>query len=200
MRMILATCVLAAAACGQNPYEATVEGVLLADATGVVPAEDGPLVKLTLDDLEPTFPDAPVVRLAIARDVSWGRVQTTLAALRDKGIRPVLLVGKRDAVHGFVLSEEVGEVSIHLTATPDGKFCVGRTGIDEARCVTSADRKHIHRAFVREHIRDAVKAYGLDEVDVVVTPDLQWADVVRTIDGARTCCKGTPVKVKLLDG
>lgn len=199
MRTILAACVLLAAACGPNPYEARVDGVLLADASGVVPAEDGPVVKLTLEDLEPVMPDAPVVRLAIARDVPWERVQRTLAALRDKGTRPVLLVGKRDAVHGFVLSEEIGEVSIHVTSTPDGKFCVGRTGISEARCVTSSDRKHINRAFVREHVRDAVKAYGLQEVDVMVAPDLHWADVVRTIDGARTCCKDTAVKVKLLD-
>ena len=61
-----------------------------------------------------------------------------------------------------------------------------------------ADKKHVQRAFVRETIRDAVKAYGITDVDVMVTPDLQWADVVKTIDGARTCCGDTDVRVKLL--
>jgi hypothetical protein len=198
MRAILCMFV-AAAACGQNPYQATVDGVLLADADAVVPVEDGPLVKLTLADLEPAIPDAPVIRLAIARDVSWERVQKMLAAVKEKGVRPVLLVGRRSEIHAFVLSEEVSIDSIHLTSTPDGKFCVGPPGVNEAKCVQGADRKHVQRAFVRETVRDAVKAYGIDEVDVVVTPDLEWADVVRTIDGARTCCKDTPVKVKLID-
>lgn len=185
-------------ACGPNPYQAKIEGILLADADGVVPAEDGPLMKLSLEHLEPEIPDAPVVRLAIARDVSWQRVQTTLQAVRDRGARPVILVGKRSDVRAFVLSEEIGEGSIHLTATPDGKFCVGPPDVPEAKCVQGADKKHVQRAFVRETIREAVKAYGITEVDVMVTPDLEWADVVKTIDGARTCCGDTEVKVKLL--
>jgi len=192
--------VLALAACGPNPYQAKVEDILLADADDVVavPKDSGPLVKLSLEYLEPEIPDAPVFRLAIARDVSWERVQKTLEAAKAKGARPIILVGRRSDVRGFVLSDEIGEHSIHLTSTPDGKFCVGPPTTFEAKCVQGADKKHVQRAFVRETIRDAVKAYGITEVDVMVTPDLEWADVVKTIDGARTCCGDTDVRVKLL--
>jgi len=197
MRPLVAAIVLVAA-CGPNPYQAKVEDILLADADEIVTVEDGPLVKLSLEYLEPEIPDAPVFRLAIARDVSWERVQKTLAAARDKGARPVILVGRRSDIGAFVLSEEIAGPSIHLTSTPDGKFCVGPPTTNEAKCVQGADKKHVQRAFVRETIRDAVKAYGITEVDVMVTPDLEWADVVKTIDGARTCCADVDVKVKLL--
>lgn len=191
---------LALAACGPNPYQAKVEDILLADADDVVavPEDSGPLVKLSLDYLEPELPDAAVFRLAIARDVGWERVQKTLEAAKARGARPIILVGRRNEVRGFVLSDEIGEHSIHLTSTPDGKFCVGPPTTFEAKCVQGADKKHVQRAFVRETIRDAVKAYGITDVDVMVTPDLEWADVVKTIDGARTCCGDTDVRVKLL--
>jgi len=197
MRPLVAAIVLVAA-CGPNPYQAKVEDILLADADEIVTVEDGPLVKLSLEYLEPEIPDAPVFQLAIARDVSWERVQKTLAAARDKGARPVILVGRRSDIGALVLSEEIAGPSIHLTSTPDGKFCVGPPTTNEAKCVQGADKKHVQRAFVRETIRDAVKAYGITEVDVMVTPDLEWADVVKTIDGARTCCADVDVKVKLL--
>ena len=192
--------VLVLAACGPNPYQAKVEDILLADADDViaVPKDSGPLVKLSLEHLEPEIPDAPVFRLAIARDVAWEKVQKTLEAAKAKGATPIVLVGRRSDVYAFVLTDEIGEHSIHLTSTPDGKFCVGPPTTFEAKCVQGADKKHVQRAFVRETIRDAVKAYGITDVDVMVTPDLEWADVVKTIDGARTCCGDTDVRVKLL--
>jgi hypothetical protein len=198
MRWSLA--VLVVAACGPNPYQAKVEDILLADADDViaVPKDAGPLVKLSLEHLEPEIPDVPVFRLAIARDVGWERVQKTLEAAKAKGARPVILVGRRSDVRALVLTDEIGEHSIHLTSTPDGKFCVGPPTTFEAKCIQGADKKHVQRAFVRETIRDAVKAYGITDVDVMVTPDLEWADVVKTIDGARTCCGDTEIRVKLL--
>jgi hypothetical protein len=198
MRWVVAVLVLAA--CGPNPYQAKVEDILLADADEVlaVPKDSGPLVKLSLEYLDPEIPDVPVFRLAIARDVSWERVQKTLEAAKAKGAKPIILVGRRSDVRALVLTDEIGEHSIHLTSTPDGKFCVGPPTTFEAKCVQGADKKHVQRAFVRETIRDAVKAYGITEVDVMVTPDLEWADVVKTIDGARTCCGDTDVRVKLL--
>lgn len=198
MRWAAATLLLAA--CGKNPYEAVVDGVVLASADKVVMPAPGPNVKLTLDHLEPQIPDVPVARLVIATDVSWGRVKTTLAAMQAKGVEPVILVGVDSDVRAFVLSDDFDGPSIHLTSTPDGKFCVGPPTTNEAKCVTSSDQKHINRAFVRETIRDAVKAYApLRNVDAMVTDDLEWGDVVRTVDGARTCCGDTEVRVKLLE-
>lgn len=192
---------LCVAACGKNPYEAKVDGVTLADAEGSVtaPADSGPVVKLTLDNLEPEIPDVEVARLAIAVDVSWGRVKETIAAMRAKGVRPVLLAGRRDEVRAIVLSDALEGKSIHLTATPDGKFCVGPPTSNQAKCVQGSDRKHIQRGFLRELIRDAVKAYDLHDVDAMVNDEMWWADVVKTVDGARTCCGDVAVRVKLND-
>jgi hypothetical protein len=193
-----AALLLVLAACGSNPYEAKVEGIRLADADKTVEAKPGPTVKLTLEDLEPAIPQAPAARLVIARDVSWARVQTTLARFEAAGVEPVILVGTRGKVGALVLSDEIGEQSIHLTATSDGKFCVGPPTADEARCTKSQSGNHIPRNYVREEMRAAVKAYQLTDVDVVLDANLWWVDVVHAIDGARTCCKGTAVKVKIV--
>lgn len=193
-----AALLLLLAACGSNPYEAKVEGIRLADADQTVEAKPGPTVKLTLEDLEPAIPKAPAARLVIARDVSWTRVQSTLARFEAAGVEPVILVGTRGKVGALVLSEEIGAQSIHLTATSDGKFCVGPPTADEARCTKSQSGNHIPRNYVREEMRAAVKAYELTDVDVVLDGDLWWVDVVHAIDGARTCCKGTAVKVKIV--
>jgi len=199
-----AAVVLALAACsGKNPYEARIDEVLLADADKVVVPAKGELVKLTQDDLEPAIPDVPqgaTIRIAADRAVQWHRVQALLAAVTAKGAVPVLLVGNRDDVHGFLLQDELKGPAIKLTPTPDGKFCVGPPDNLEARCVENRDRGHVNRAFVREEIRGAYEEWGLTDVDVLLTPDVQWADVVRTIDGARTCCGKTEIRVALHEG
>jgi len=188
------------AACGRNPYEATVEGVRLADADKVVAVDDGPVVKLTLDELEPAIPKVPAARVAIARDVTWERVQAMLARFVQANVRPVIVVNKRGDVGALTMSDEIGEHSIHLVARVGGQFCVHPEGTDEKKCVTANDHKHINRAYVRELMREAVKAYQLTDVDLMVAPDLWWVDVVHALDGARTCCKGTEVRVKIVPG
>jgi hypothetical protein len=191
---------LLAAACGPNPYEARIEGVLLPDAEGVHPMPQGPLIKVKVGEPDPELPDAPLIKLAIERAVPWARVQALLAAIEAKGATAVPLVGVRTKAYAFVMNDELAGPSIQLTSTPDGKFCVGPPGVDEAKCVQSSDKRHINRMFVRETIREAVKAYDLADVEVWIPPDLDWADVVRTIDGARTCCKGREVRVRLHEG
>jgi hypothetical protein len=191
---------LVIAGCGGNPYEAVVEGVTLAAADGVVNPDPGPNVKLTMDNLTPDIPDVPVARLVIPNEVPWHAVQAELAAFAAKNVRPVLLVGVDSDVRAIVLSDELQtDQSIHLTDTMDGKFCVGPPTSTEAKCVQSSDRKHIARAFVRETVRDAVTSYGINDVDAVIPPDLEWGDVVRTIDGVRTCCGDTKVRVKIVE-
>jgi hypothetical protein len=186
------------AACGKNPYEARIEGVLLADADGVVAAEEAPLVKLTHEDPEPALPDAPAARLAVVWDMPWSEVVRTLDRFGDKQIRPILLVGKRQDVRAFVLSDELKGPPILVTAFADGKVCVGPPDSEEAICVTSTDHTHIGKAHVREYVREAAEAYGLNDVEVVIgDPQTDWIDVVRTIDGARTCCDERAMRVKL---
>jgi len=197
MRAALAAVVLLAA-CGSNPYETKVEGIRLADADKVVEAEPGPVVKLTLEELEPAIPEVPAARLVIARDVSWDRVQKTLARFDEAKVRPIILVGTAGKLGALVLSDAISEQSIHLTATADGKFCVGPPTTGEARCTKSVSGAHIPRNYVREEIRAAVKAYRLTDVDVVLDPNMWWVDVVHALDGARTCCKGTTINVKIV--
>ena len=176
---------------------AKVDGILLPQARGVVDAPDGPTLKIPGDDLT-TLPEGPIVRLAIARDVPWKTVDALLVRIEAAGKRPVLLVGKRLKVREFVINEELeNSESIALTATADGKSCVSPPGVPEAKCVQPLDKDRIDRAHTRKLVREAVKGYKLTDVNVEVPLNLGWADVVRTIDSARTCCKGTEVRVQL---
>ncbi len=190
--------VLGACNTGDNPYEATIDGVLLADADRVLPAPATtlPLAKLTVDGPDPA-PTATPGRLAIDRKVPWARVQAVLDRHAQAGAAPAILAGRRDTVHAWTLSDAITGPAIQVTATPDGKFCVGPPTSEFAKCVQSSDKKHVNRAFVREIVRDAVAAYDLTEVEVHVVPELEWADVVRTIDGARTCCGAKVINVNL---
>lgn len=200
MRWAVAAAVALAGCGGRNPYEAKVDEVLLADADRVIPAQKGALVKLTESDLEPALPEldaGATVRIAADRTVEWHRVQDLIAAVTKAGGVPHLLVGYRDEVHGFLLEDDLKGPAIQLTPTPDGKFCVGPPDNLEARCVVNRDRAHVNRAFVREEIRGAYEEWGLTDVDVLLPADLEWADVVRTIDGARTCCGGVEIRVGL---
>lgn len=203
MKWIVAAVAAMTACSGKNPYQAKIDEVLLADADKVISAGTGEIVKLTLADLEPALPDVPAgttIRLAVDRSVQWHRVEATLAAIEAKGAKPLLLVGYRDEIHGFILQDELQGPAIQLTPTTEGKFCVGPPDNMEARCVTNRDRVHVNRAFVREEVRDANREWGLSDVDVLLPRDLEWADVVRTIDGARTCCGGKNIRVRLHEG
>ena len=58
--------------------------------------------------------------------------------------------------------------------------------------MTTAEITTLH-----EEIRAAHDEWGLSDVDVLVPDDVEWADVVRTIDGARTCCGKVEIRVAL---
>src|SRR5690606_14912293 len=150
----------------------------------------------TLDEVE--VPDAPVVRLAIGRKVPWNKVQELMAAVEARGGRPVLLVGDFHKVKVFRLEDTWtgDEPAIRVIAYVDGKACVQPPGAIEAKCVQSGDRSYIDRAFLRELVREQVKLYH-PRVEVELASTLNWADVVRTIDGSRTCCYETRVIVRL---
>lgn len=167
-------------------------------ATGVVDAEEGPTLHMPGDDIS-TLPDGPVVRLAAARDVKWTEVEALIERIEAAGKRPVLLVGQRHRVRAFQLSD--GEIdmdrAIALTATADGKSCVAPPGSPEAKCAQPMDAVRIDRAYTRKLVREASDAYQMTDVDIQVSRHLSWADVVRTIDGARTCCKDRKMRVKL---
>jgi len=198
--LLVASLALIAAAGCDNKFLAYVDGALLADADGVVPAPAGPtvVVKPETDLAQLALPKAPVIRLAFARDVPFPRVEELVRRVEAAGSKPVLLVGRRNQVQAFDLHEPVtGERTIQVQVTGDGQSCVGISGVPEMRCTQGAGR-HVHGAFVREDVREAVKEYQLREVQVRADPTVEWADVIRAIDGARTCCGDTKVRATLV--
>ena len=112
---------------------------------------------------------------------------------------PSLLVGHRTTVHGFVIDDELeaDRYSLRLQTTGTGKFCLSPPGTREAYCVESADRRHVSSMYVREAIQKAVAEYNIMQARVVPDADARWGDIVRTIDGARTCCGARQFRVAI---
>ena len=183
-------------ACG-GVKEAKVGEAFLAQADGTEPAPDGPTVVVLPGRADP-LPEGEVVRLAIDRDVLYGEIAPLIAQVRARGGSPALLVGDRRqrlaaiAIDGWA----PGETSIRVVATADGKACVSLPGIDEAKCVRTTQAR-VDRSYVRELVREAFKASSLRRVTVEAEAGLRWGDVVRAVDGARTCCAGERIAVAL---
>ncbi len=180
------------------PEPAKVGDALLAQATGVSAAPEGATVEVRAGT-PVTLPDAPVIRLAVDREAPFGKVEMLLERIREKGATPVILVGQRRRIYAFELSQKVDEArAIQATVTSDNKFCVSPPQVKEAKCTGQLDGKHVDRAGTRELIREAVKAYGMTDIQLLLPRSLPWADAVRAIDGARTCCKNIEPTVELL--
>ena len=202
----MATAALAAIAVAALPGckmkgHAKVKGVLIPQADGNLPAPDGATLAVNTGTIDKAAlpAGAKIVRLAIGRKVPWTSVESLMARVVKTGARPVLLVGDFDKVKAFRLNDEPwpGGDSIRVISYIDGKACVQPPGAIEAKCVQSTGKDHIERAYLRELVREQVKIYKIRQVEVEVAKTLGWADVVRTIDGARTCCYETVVKVRL---
>lgn len=179
--------------------EAKVDGVLLAQADGVVEPPEGPTVAVDENTIDaavvPT--GAKVVRLALGRKVLWNQVRALMDKVKATGARPVLLVGNSHRVREMPLEDEwPGGPALQVMAFIDGKACVQPPGAIEAKCVQSGTKQYIERAFLRELVREQVKAFQIQQVEVELPTTLPWYDVVRTIDGARTCCRETEMKVR----
>jgi hypothetical protein len=144
---------------------------------------------------------AKVVRLAVGRKVLWSQVQDLMRKIQATGARAVLLAGNRSHVKSFALEDEPGpgasDRAIGVVAYVDGKACVQPPGAIEAKCVQSGTKDYIERAYVRELVREQVMMFSIEQVEVELPATLPWADVVRTIDAARTCCKSQNVEVRV---
>lgn len=194
-------CVLAvlAAGCSQE-LEARVGGAVLPQANGVTAARvddrAGPLVVVTPGGAVPALAAGPV-RLAIDLRVPWTEMRAVLARADEVGARPVVLVGQRAARRGFEIADPIDRerFALRLRPTGTGKFCLSPPGTREAYCVESADRRHISALYVREAVQKAVLEYRIMQAWVVPDDDARWGDIVRTMDGARTCCGKQPFAV-----
>jgi len=145
-------------------------------------------------------PSAAEIRLVAGQRQQWREVRKAVAALEGAGKTVRLLSAQRRRIGEFVLYDELGDRPIEVVTRTNGQACVRLPGVKEAKCVQRADAKHIDRAHLRQLVREAIKVSKLREVAVYVPGDMEWADVVRAVDAARTCCKETQrPKVKLVD-
>ncbi len=200
MRWVLlaaTACVVLASGC-RGKSHAKIGDILIPQADGVIEAPKGTTVEIGADGVLHGMPEGEIIRLAIHRDAYWIKIRGIMTQLEEAGKRTVLLVGRRHHVMAFALGDELhpGE-AIRVSAMIDGKACVSPPGVAEAKCVQRSDKKHISRAYTRELVREAVRGYRLENVEIEVAETLSWADVVRVIDGARTCCKDHDIRVQL---
>lgn len=192
----------------KSRLETTAAGVLLASCDGtndVTAAERQAARAVTLDHplsalvTSTARAAAPRLALAVARDVPWPQVQAALTAVQRAGQTPLLLCADYDQPRRLVLDDTLVGKPINLVVEPKGKFCVQTPELAQAFCVQGA-LGHIPVADVRMTVRDTVKAWSRTDVQVAIAPQTEWADVVRAIDGARTCCGKTAVRVALHPG
>ncbi|GAB4514000.1 MAG: hypothetical protein Tsb0020_32400 [Haliangiales bacterium] len=189
---------LALTAC-KGPGPKKIGEATLAHAKGFEPipeaAKDAPVVEI-IPDQPATIPEAPIVKLAIDRDATWGQVKASLDIIDSRDQTAVFLVAKRRKVHAFRLSDEFEPGGLEVTAYDGGKVCVRKPDIPEAKCAQTGSGSYIDGSFTRQLVREAVKGYQISDIDVDLPASLDWDDVVRVIDGARTCC-GDDVEVRV---
>ncbi len=185
------------AGCKTTPRQAKVEGILVAQADGRLPAEEGQTLVVEKTGEPASLSKDKNVRLAIARDVPWSKVRDLRRTILSADKTPYLLVASGHRVGALELYEELQGDAIDVIVSVGGKLCVSPPNTPEAKCVQRADKVHVDRSFTRELVREAVKAYGLNDVIVDVPADLEWGDLVRAVDGSRTCCFDDKVRVRL---
>jgi hypothetical protein len=182
MRGLLVILLLAACA----PAEPRVGDARLIEADGVVEAPEGTTIEIGKTPI-PRSLSGPV-RLAADLAIPYRDVVAAVQAVRAAGGKPYLLVKRRNKIYALPEPTPSSGDAIRLSARADGKACVSPPDNDEATCVSRKDQPRIDRAFVRQIIGQAVRDWGLKHVRVSIDPELPWADAVRAIDGARTCC------------
>jgi len=206
MKLVLAaiTAVTAAACQGKSTLMAEVDGVVLPEADQTIAALDGPSVTIIPQGNEDLYklPTGPVVRIAADRGVSWRRVKQVKDRLEKQGSTPVLLagVGITTEVRAFSPYQELRPGRhLVLDASRDGSFFAGEGDRDKGTRVQSFDHLHISKSSIREVLGPLVQKSGLHDVEVRVDAHLNWADMVRAVDGSRTCCPGVDMRATLVE-
>ena len=187
---------LAFSSCKSN-RQAEVKGVWVAQADGLSKLPKGETLAVNKGFSIETLPDADNILLAVARDVQWSLVRGLRKQILDAGKTPYVIVASDRKTGALELYEELQGEAIDVFVSVGGKLCVAPPDSPEAKCVQRHDKLHVDRAFTRELVREASKAWHLYDVTVEIPPDLEWGDVARAVDGARTCCYETQVRVRL---
>jgi hypothetical protein len=183
MRLSFIVCALLYAC---SPGEPKVGKSWLVEADGTAPAPAGTPIEVGVTAIPAKLSGA--VPVAIDRDVPYPDALAALQAVEKAGGVPAPLVAVRTHIEALVAPQRQTGDAIRLQARAEGKACVSPPDNPEATCVSRLDQKHIDRSFVRQILYKAVTEYGLKRIRVEIDPSLTWADAVRAIDGARTCC------------
>ncbi len=179
---------------------AKVQGVLIPQADAYYPAPTGGVELIIPDSVQeqPALPSENHVKLVIGRKVPWRFVSKLLSRLESEKKQVTILVGNRHRVFALKMSDELKtRAPIEVTATEDGKACVQLPRAKKAKCTQSPDGRYVPRSGVRQVVREAMKAMKIHDTQVMASPALHWADVVRAVDGARTCCGKGEMRVSL---
>lgn len=197
MKLLLAAVVVAATACG-SVKEAKVGEARLAYADGVDDAPKGWSTVEVMPGKAGALPDdAKQVLIAADRDATFGDVWPLIQAARTRDADLLFYVAdRRQRVKVMEMNPPSDEKQIRVIVTDDGKVCVNLPGIKEAKCVMTAQHR-VDRSYTRELVREAFRASDLRHVRVEAETGLRWNDVVRAVDGARTCCPGERMIVGL---
>jgi hypothetical protein len=205
MRRALLGALCLAAACA--PPEPRVGKARLAEADGVIDAPASSVVVEVPGELPASL--GGVVRVAADRDAAWSDVVAVIEKIRAAGGQPVLLVARRGDVKALPPPAAPAEGGLRLVARKtDHQVCVtpdrvqlqldpSGAKIEERSCVARSDYKHIDRAHVRYLVRESIKDQPVKHVRATIDPALSWADAIRAIDGARTCCGDARIDVEL---
>ncbi len=198
MRLLTAAVVaVAAAACG-GAKEAKVGEARLAYADGVDDVPEGWSTVEVVPGRSYLLPEqAKQVLIAVDRDAMFSDVWPLIEGARARDTELLFLVAdRRQRVKVMEMSPPPAESAIRVIVTDDGKACVNLPGVEEAKCVMTAQHR-VDRAFTRELVREAFRASELRRIRVEADAGLRWNDVVRAVDGARTCCTGERMIVGL---
>ena len=182
---------------------AEVQNVLIPQADAYYPAPADGVELVVPNDIkeQPPLPTAKHIKLAIGRKVQWSFVATLLDRLDEAEKLVTVIAGNRHKVYAMKLDDGVKtKAAIEVTATEDGKACVQLPRAPMAKCTQSPDGRYVPRTGVRQVVREAMKAMKIYDVIVLASPTLHWADVVRALDGARTCCGPDTMRVSLYRG
>jgi hypothetical protein len=186
-------------ACGSTP-EARVGDAVLAYADGCDDVPPGWRDVVVMPGKPVALPaEVSQLLVAVDRDALFSDVWPLIAAARERGVElRFYAADRRQRVKAMALDPPPDGSVIAVTVTGiDGKACVALPGVEEAKCVMTAQHR-VDRAYTRELVREAFKASGLRRVRVEAESGLQWGDVVRAVDGARTCCPGERMNVGIV--
>lgn len=168
----------------------------LPDASRTVPLPEGEVLEVVPGQAPAVTARGPV-RIVADRDATWSEVAAAMDAVHAAGGEPWLAMRYRTHVRALPpFAPRVDDPAIRIIAE-ETRACIWLPEADQGHCVSRGDKKHIDRAGLRETLRSIVKATGITRVRVSVWPTTSYADAIRAIDGARTCCFEQQIDVAL---